>query len=82
MMPLQNSTPDEQPIWSLRVVLLGLAALLSALPLIWFSFDDNAGDTLLKWTNSSHANRAVSPSPQPVRASNPTPALLDQTVSV
>lgn len=84
-MQQQPPNPEYSSPMRLRVVLLGLAVVISAVPLVWFSLDESAGETLLKWTNSSyrinHTNRAAPPQ-QRDRSSNVNPAPYDQTTPV
>ncbi len=45
--------PSAEEVVTKRTVALAIVAALSALPLVWFTVDANAGDTLLKLTSSA-----------------------------
>lgn len=49
---------SEQPSPK-RILILGALAVLAAMPLVWFSVDADAGDTLLKLTSPSAQTKAV-----------------------
>lgn len=49
---------SEQPSTK-RILVLGALAVLAAMPLVWFSVDTDAGETLLKLTSLSTQTKAV-----------------------
>jgi hypothetical protein len=49
---------DEQPITK-RTVALAVLAFVAAMPLIWFSIDAQAGEKLLKLTQSAPRTQTV-----------------------
>ncbi len=64
-----------------RQIVLGSLVVIAAMPLIWLTADQNAGDKLLRWTSSASNKTSMSDLPSAMPHRSEAPIELIRTVA-